>query len=270
MYVMTIQDPLGTSAASPGRTPPADVRRHLRKEAGFVCAVPDCGSPYLEYHHFDPPWSDGRQHRPEGMIALCAGHHKHADGGAFTVQQLRNWKSAPNPQLDISSKLQWRREQAVFRLGSNMVASCEVILECGGRPIIWLTKDQDGFELINLDIFDSNGRIAFQMRDNDWITGKTWDDLEVPPRGRSLAIRSEEYGISLSLKFSSATVPDLCKILGYDAPAQHLSPGEKLLCDLSGSLVWPRRLVFTESSSNMDGIIVSNCFLGSGRTGFSL
>src|SRR5918912_315690 len=34
------------------RTPPAAVRRELRREVGFGCPVPDCGNPYLYWHHF--------------------------------------------------------------------------------------------------------------------------------------------------------------------------------------------------------------------------
>jgi hypothetical protein len=57
--------------ATPSRTPPIAVRRKLRQEVGFACPVPDCGSPYLTWHHFDPPWHVTPQHEPAGMIALC-------------------------------------------------------------------------------------------------------------------------------------------------------------------------------------------------------
>ena len=53
------------------RTPPKKVIQTLRQEVGFGCPVPNCGNPYLEWHHFDPPWSIENHHRPEGMIALC-------------------------------------------------------------------------------------------------------------------------------------------------------------------------------------------------------
>ena len=52
--------------------------------------MPDCGSPYLTWHHFNPPWSERHHHDPDGMIALCLQHHEQADAGTFTVEQLRD------------------------------------------------------------------------------------------------------------------------------------------------------------------------------------
>jgi len=71
----------------------------LRKEVGFGCPAPKdtksalaCGNPFLEYHHFDPPWHVEYHHKPEGMVALCSAHHKKADKGAFTKEQILRMK----------------------------------------------------------------------------------------------------------------------------------------------------------------------------------
>src|SRR5580693_411457 len=61
------------------RTPPADIRRALRREVGFVCPVPGCTNPYLTRHHFDPIWRVREHHEPGGLIALCRDHHSQAD-----------------------------------------------------------------------------------------------------------------------------------------------------------------------------------------------
>src|ERR1700704_1512180 len=74
------------------RTPPAEVRRLLRKEVGFGCPVAGCDSPYLSWQHFEPPWEERQHHEPKGMVALCVLHHGQADARAFTVDQLRAFK----------------------------------------------------------------------------------------------------------------------------------------------------------------------------------
>ena len=74
------------------RTPPPTVRRRLRQEIGFGCPFPGCGSPYLMYHHFDPPWREEQRMYPEGIIPLCAQHHALADQGTWTISQLREYK----------------------------------------------------------------------------------------------------------------------------------------------------------------------------------
>jgi len=48
----------------------------------------------LKWHHFDPPWREKQHFNPEGMIALCNRHTDQADGGAYTKEQLRNFKKS--------------------------------------------------------------------------------------------------------------------------------------------------------------------------------
>jgi hypothetical protein len=72
------------------RQPPAAVKRQLRQEVGFGCPMPGCGNPFLEYHHFDPPWSQENHYDPDRMIAVYATHH--AKAGALTVDQCRELK----------------------------------------------------------------------------------------------------------------------------------------------------------------------------------
>src|SRR4051794_11076039 len=94
-----------------GREPPASVRRQLAREVGFGCPVPRCGSPYLTWHHFDPPWSVKQGHDPSGMIALCRDHHPEADAGTFTIEQLRQMKRVGRDRaLLLGGKFNWMRE----------------------------------------------------------------------------------------------------------------------------------------------------------------
>src|SRR3990172_955656 len=92
------------------RTPPPDVRRELRREIGFGCAFPGCGNPYLYWHHFDPPWRKLQHHNPSGMIALCGEHHAKADVGAFTREQLREFKrGAIERAEEVKGRFDWMR-----------------------------------------------------------------------------------------------------------------------------------------------------------------
>src|SRR5260370_32940636 len=85
--------------AGPGRDPYERVKSELRQEVGFCCPVNGCGSPYLTWHHFDPPWRIEHHHRPDGMIALCRPHADKADYLSFTDDQLRalkrEWRAGP-------------------------------------------------------------------------------------------------------------------------------------------------------------------------------
>src|SRR3954451_20998723 len=91
-------------------SPPLAVRRALRRESGFVCVVPDCDLPYLEWHHFDPPYTVRPHHEPDGMAALCPEHHRKADAGAYTVEQLHEFKrDAASRATMVMGSFDWLR-----------------------------------------------------------------------------------------------------------------------------------------------------------------
>ena len=123
------------------RTPPLGVRKQLRQEVGFAC--PDmlgsehCGSPYLQWHHFDPEWHEEHHHRVKDMIALCAPHHDKAGVGAFTKDQLREFKArGAERALEVRGRFDWMRRQLLAVVGGMAVLDCPTIVQIGDHPII--------------------------------------------------------------------------------------------------------------------------------------
>jgi len=128
------------------------VRHVLRKEANFGCPVPGCGSPYLYYHHFDPPYREQPHHKPEGMIALCAKHHDWADKGKWTIEQLRDMKRHPYLQsAQIRDAFGWKRNNLIVLAGGFYI-NPKLFLRIQGKNIIWC--DRDEFGLLRLGSFD--------------------------------------------------------------------------------------------------------------------
>ncbi|MEW8055956.1 MAG: hypothetical protein AB2796_11590, partial [Candidatus Thiodiazotropha sp.] len=99
------------------RTPPKNVREKLRQEVGFGCPIDECSNPYLQWHHFDPPWRIKNHHNPEGMIALCPAHHGKADAGAYTPNQLRAYKKNKVQSQKIKGKFDWLRNDLLVVIG---------------------------------------------------------------------------------------------------------------------------------------------------------
>ncbi len=188
------------------------MRRELRTEVGFGCPVEGCGSPYLTWHHFDPPWRDGHQHNPNGMVALCLQHHKEADSGAFSPDQLRVLKSDPYLRRvggQPAGHFNWKREQLILEAGGGLAIRCPVLLEMAGRPVIWLSSDPDGNQLLNLEILGADGAPAFVMRDNDWLAIADVQDLEAPPSVRSLIVRAPRTNVRVAIEFKPMTMDDV-------------------------------------------------------------
>jgi hypothetical protein len=140
------------------------------------------------------------------MVALCVLHHGQADAGAFTRDQLRAYKDyeSSGAEARLRGQFQWRRERLILLVGGNWWTGCGTLIQCGSLPIIWLTRDSGGYELLNLDLYDDNGISRLQMRDNDWLVDRDLDDLECTTRKADLEIKTKRLGAELSISFSRA------------------------------------------------------------------
>jgi hypothetical protein len=167
------------------RNPPADVRRILTREVGFCCPVPNCGSPYLEWHHFDPPWRVREHHEPSGMIALCSEHHPKADAGAFTVEQLHEFKlNGAKNHREIKGKFDWFRNKLFLVAGSCFYYETLRVLEFRGEPSIWLRRDENGYLLLNIRMLSTSNEPRLFLEDNCWIEKGNPTVFECPPSGK--------------------------------------------------------------------------------------
>ena len=171
--------------APPTRTPPTDVRRALRLEVAFGCPVPGCGNPYLMWHHFDPPWSQRQHHDVAGMIALCAEHHAKADAGAFTKEQLREFKTAgASRSAPITGRFDWMRRDVLAVVGGSFFYETPIIIRHKGQPLIWFNRDASQMMLLNLRMLSGSGQPRLRLDDNFWLDLGQPTDFECQPNGR--------------------------------------------------------------------------------------
>lgn len=200
------------------RTPPNEVRRQLRREVGFGCPVPGCGSPYLYWHHFDPPWAERQHHNLEGMIALCGAHHAKADAGAFTKEQLREFKlGGRNAATGLRGRLDWMRHDLLAVVGGNFYYEIPVVVQFRGQPTIWFNRDEDRYLLLNVRMLTASGQPRMRIEDNFWIERGDPEDIECPPSGKLIHVMYENED-KLRIEFSElksadalrARYPDAC------------------------------------------------------------
>lgn len=171
------------------RTPPKKVRKQLRQEVGFGCPIPNCGVPYLEWHHFDPPWRVHEHHNPSGMIALCAEHHKQADKQTWIAEQLRTFKrTAKKSRSQVQGRFEWMRYRLLGLAGGNAVLDTSILFYCSRQPIIWFNRDHKGYLKVNLRRPRTDRIAEPVMVDNDWVVSSDVADIECPPSGHLLAI----------------------------------------------------------------------------------
>jgi len=143
--------------------------RLLRQEVGFGCPI--CRTPFLTYHHFDPPWRERKHFDPDGVIALCRKHHDMAEGGHYTKRYLRDLKSASYSVSDIKEYFPWVRNQFIVRVGGLYSVGSRTVIRVDGEPVIQIATGEDGLVSVSFELRSSDGNIVARMTNNVFEAG---------------------------------------------------------------------------------------------------
>lgn len=186
-----------------GRKPPDAVIRILRNEVGFACPI--CGSPFLTWHHFDPPWRKKQHHNPEGMIALCPEHATHADGGHWTITQLRSLKHPLNLDARVVASWPWQPEKAVFMLGNSYYIGERPLLALSNRSVFSASKyippgQHNPAIMFSVNLQNETGKSLLSLKDNFLsFYASDLSDVQCPPQAKIFEAVNKN-GISLKLQ----------------------------------------------------------------------
>lgn len=198
------------------RKPPAAVRRQLRCEVGFGCPVPGCGKPFLEWHHFDPPWHEREHHDPTGMIALCGEHHKTADRGVFSKGELNAWKKSTSVG-DVRATFPWAKREFLVRLGGVYHGGSQVAFAVNDQPVIELKRQENGRLTLSFILKAIDGTTLLAMEENMFVAyPEKLHDLEVDTGPTKVKAWFAERKVGLELSFNRLTVDELGAILELD------------------------------------------------------
>lgn len=180
---------------------PKKVKEILRTEVGFGCPVLDCGNPYLEYHHFDPPIHIASHNNPDGMIALCAQHHKKADGGLYSNEQLHEFKKNKVHSQKVQGNLDWLRRDLLSIVGGNLFYENPIAVQVDGHNVVSFKRDSEGYQRLSISMLSLLSEERIIIEDNSWENIGNPSDLRSPPQGKELEA-SYDNGDYLYLKFS--------------------------------------------------------------------
>lgn len=201
---------------SPSRWIPVGVRKQLRQEVGFGCPVPNCGNPYLTYHHFDPEWHVEQHHDPPRMIALCREHHDKA--AAFSKEQLRDMKRTALAQRnEVVGRFDWMRRDLLVIAGGNAFFETKCPIGFRDQRVLWFNRDDQNHQLLNFQPPPGpDGRERTSLVDNDWFLRGDPVDVVSPPNGAELEITYAE-GDYLKVGFESIDADGLAHRYPYAA-----------------------------------------------------
>jgi hypothetical protein len=170
---------------------PSEIRKYLRKEVGYGCPVSGCRNPFLEYHHFNPKYSDRKEHSKEGMIALCPNHHRKADRDRWTNDELIKLKKADLREI-VNGTLDWNLKDSIIIVGNNYFFGDLFTFSVFGNELFGIAQTDNRELVINALIWDSNMKPVAQIVENDiLINNLNIGDLNCSASGHSIRIESE-------------------------------------------------------------------------------
>jgi len=178
------------------RTPPASVRRQLRREAGFGCVV--CGHPFIEYHHIIP-WALEKHMRPKDMVAVCPNHHT-----AFSFMPEKAQREAKrNPHNiktnSVQGQMVVKDKKIDILVGSNRFTdnSPRIVID---NEFLLTCKVHKHQVLFTITIKDEEGNLVFRMKDNEifFRPDNVWD---FQGSHNHVTIRSAPRNITLEIDF---------------------------------------------------------------------
>ena len=196
---------MGSDLGAPrGRGISEPTKDALRREVGYVCPVEGCGSPYLTWHHFDPPWTKGHIDRVEGMIALCAEHHNAANANAYSIDQLKLLKKSLNTAV-VHGDVLLRRSNTVFVASDNISHRCLGLLKFKGVPLVYFKKleSEPEYQLF-ISTIDKMGRLEQIIMGNFWEVDPENYVVIATPITRDICITKLDSSVKISLKFRDA------------------------------------------------------------------
>lgn len=222
-----------------GRIPPAKVKRELRQEVNFGCAI--CGAPLIEYHHIIP-YSEIEHNDPDHMIALCPTHHQLSDDGAISKSELYDRKEDPELSDVVEYQFYFDPDSPVIPLGSNLVEIAEfgryTILQIENEPIISVNY-VDGRIEFDVNFYNDSDDLIAVITDNEWWadTSEFWD---MKYKSRQLTLWNKKYEIGFKSE--------------YHPESSRISLRGRFLYDSEEFIIHPSSIKFPGGGGGMEGV----------------
>jgi hypothetical protein len=192
------------------------------------------------------------------MVALCGEHHKKADAGAYTAEQLRAFKSSRAAL--VGGRFAWMRNELLLVVGGNFYYETPIAVQFRQQPVVWLNRDDEGYLLLNLGMLTAAQEPRAAMQDNFWLALGAPADLDCPPSGKRLKV-AYDNGDRLGIEFFAlAGAHDVeARYPGAQAAGWGISfPVTAVEVQMK---VGGTDIEFGPRSTKLGGIQMTNCFM---------
>jgi hypothetical protein len=199
----------------------AEAIQILRQEVAYGCPV--CRSPFLTWHHFDPPWHIEEHWRPEGMIAMWLECHPTADEkgdrpGDYSPAELRGMKRRGYDLESVQGGfISWQKKSILVRIGGTYTNLSGAGIVVNNEPQIMLRKNEADLLSLSFVLRNEQHEEVAIMTDN-WFEAYPANihDMIVRPKTRDVKIWLDKEDVGLELSFQRVTMDELSEILDAD------------------------------------------------------
>ncbi|GAB1441934.1 hypothetical protein MASR2M39_07690 [Ignavibacteriales bacterium] len=185
-----------------GRYIPPEIRRLLRKEAGYGCVI--CGNIIIEYEHIEPEFKDALEHDPNKMTILCPGCH--ANVTKELIAKSTVWEAKRNPivknQGSATHKLFVGNAKVLkIKIGDTIFSNAKSIIEIDDKVILQILPPEakEAPFRINASFFDSNNEFVAAIINNELNVFSTILDFENKKNRFSIWNENEEKLLELTV-----------------------------------------------------------------------
>ncbi|WP_186251663.1 hypothetical protein [Burkholderia gladioli] len=179
---------------------PVDVRRVVRKRCGFGCVI--CGLAYYDFEHFDPDFSEAREHNPDGMTLLCSQCNQKRARGRLSVETVARANANPKclEQGYSNEVFDFHSDPIEIRVGGAIFYNCWDLIVINNRPILSIRPPVGAGAPMRLSgVFcGANQKVSLKINSNEFeLNSDNWD---VDCTGGKITIESDESGVSLVVR----------------------------------------------------------------------
>jgi hypothetical protein len=112
------------------------------------------------------------------MIAICPVHHGPANAGAYTKEQMREFKTRSHERVEGS--FEWLRRDIILIAGGLTSFDDRIALNVHGNDVIWINRDGKGRGLLNIQVPRPEPNL--RITENFWDFRTDVLDFDCPPR----------------------------------------------------------------------------------------
>lgn len=150
---------------------PTAVKRSVLASSDYGCA--ECGDILGEFHHFDPPFKDCKDHDADGIIYLCRTHHGLAELGLISKETIKYLKKAPfsRRKNHVRFEIPTMVDFDSFSLGTNRFFECDCVFKIRDESYftIYFDEAECFVPQLSCSLLSRSGKPALEINANEIV-----------------------------------------------------------------------------------------------------